>query len=285
MSDTNETLRAWTETASHWTKHRNTIRTMFEPLTRALSEDARIVEGHAILDVAGGAGEPSLTIAEVVGPQGSVVCTDPIAEMIAAAEIDARDRGLENVQFRQCPGDALPFADGTFDAVVCRLGAMFFPDPLVALREMLRVTKPGGRVALVVWDKSELNPFCYIITDVVSRHVETAPGDPNAPNAFRFAEPGKLAGVLEAAGAIDVMERVLEFDVAAPISPAGFWNLRSETSDTLRGKLRSLSSDEQAQIGAEVEDAVREFFPEGHMKFPTRMILVAGTAPHDSKSS
>lgn len=285
MTDTNDTLRAWTETASHWTKHRHTIRTMFEPLTRALIDDARIVEGQTILDVAGGAGEPSLTIAEAVGPRGSVVCTDPIAEMIAAAEIDARDRGLANVQFRQCTGDALPFADGTFDAVVCRLGAMFFPDPLAALREMLRVVKPGGRVALAVWDKSEINPFCYIITDVVSRYVETAPGDPDAPNAFRFAEPGKLAGILKEAGAVDVIERVVKFDVAAPISPAGFWNMRAETSDTLRGKLQSLSSDERAQIGAEIEEAVRGFFPEGHMKFPTRMILVAGTAPHGSKSS
>jgi ubiquinone/menaquinone biosynthesis C-methylase UbiE len=250
---------------------------MFEPLTRALIKHAGIVEGQSILDVAGGAGEPSLTIAETVGPQGSVVCTDPIAEMIAAAEIDARDRGLENVQFRQCTADALPFADGSFDAVVCRLGVMFFPDPLAGLREMLRVVKPGGRVALTVWDKSDLNPFCYIITDVVSRYVETPPADPNAPNAFRFAEPGKLAGILEEAGAIDVTEDVVEFDVAAPISPEGFWTMRSETSDTLRTKLKNLPVDQQAQVGAEVQDAVREFFPEGHMKFPTQMILVAGT--------
>ena len=278
MSQTaGNTLQEWGETARYWTRHRQTIRTMFEPLTRALIEHTGIVEGQSILDVAGGAGEPSLTIAETVGPQGSVVCTDPIAEMIAAAEIDARDRGLENVQFRQCTADALPFADGSFDAVVCRLGVMFFPDPLAGLREMLRVVKPGGRVALAVWDKSDLNPFCYVITNVVSRYVETPPADPDSPNAFRFAEPGKLAGLLEEAGAIDVTERVVEFDVAAPISPEGFWALRSETSDTLRTKLRSLPFDQQAQIGTEVQDAVREFFPQGHMKFPTQMILVTGT--------
>jgi SAM-dependent methyltransferase len=173
----------------------------------------------------------------------------------------------------------LPFADGLFDAVVCRLGAMFFPDPLAALREMLRVVKPGGRVALAVWDKSDLNPFCYIITDVVSRFVETPPADPDAPNAFRFAEPGKLAGILDEAGAIDVTECVVRFDVAAPISPAAFWNMRAETSDTLRSKLKSLPSDRQTQIGEEVQDAVREFFPQDRMKFPTQMILVSGMAP------
>lgn len=272
-------LEEWAETAQYWTKHRHTIRAMFAPLTEALIEQAGIVQGQDILDVAGGAGEPSLTIAETVGPRGSVVCTDPIAEMIAAAERDARDRGLENVQFRQCAADSLPFANDSFDVVVSRLGVMFFPDPVAGLREMLRVTKPAGSVALAVWHKSELNPFCYIITDVVSRHVETPPADPDAPNAFRFAEPRKLVGVLEAAGAIDVKERVVAFDIAAPISAEGFWTMRSETSDTLRTKLKGLSNEKQRQVSQEVQEAVQEFFPAGHMKFPTQMIVITGKKP------
>jgi hypothetical protein len=58
----NNTLQGWSETARYWTRHRHIIRTMFEPLTRALIDDAGIVEGQTILDVAGGAGEPSLTM-------------------------------------------------------------------------------------------------------------------------------------------------------------------------------------------------------------------------------
>ncbi|HKR13869.1 MAG TPA: class I SAM-dependent methyltransferase [Pyrinomonadaceae bacterium] len=275
MSNGN-TLGEWGETAKYWTRHRHTIRAMFAPLTRALIEQAGIVQGQSVLDVAGGAGEPSLTIAETVGPEGSVMCTDPIAEMIAAAEADARDRGLTNVQFRQCAADALPFADDAFDVVVSRLGAMFFPDPLAALKEMLRVTKPGGRVALVVWHKSEVNPFCYIITDVVSRHVASQPADPDAPNAFRFAEEGKLAGILKNAGATNIVERVARFDLAAPISAEEFWSLRSETSDTLRTKLHSFSAEQRRQVGDEVKDAVQEFFSDGHMNFPTQMLILTG---------
>ncbi len=271
------TLQEWSETAKYWTRHRDTIRTMFAPLTRALIEQAGIVPGQSVLDVAGGAGEPSLTIAETVGPQGSVICTDPIAEMIAAAEADAQDRGLTNVQFRQCTADALPFAEDVFDVVVSRLGVMFFPDPLAGLKEMLRVTKPGGRVALAVWHKSEVNPFCYIITDVVSRHVASPPADPDAPNAFRFAEEGRLAGILENAGATNVVERVVKFDLAAPISATEFWSMRSETSDTLRSKLGSLSTEQRLQIGDEVKKAVQEFFPHGHMNFPTQMLILTGT--------
>lgn len=272
-----DTLQGWQATANYWTKHHHTIRTMFAPLTRALVEQAHIVQGQSVLDVAGGAGEPSLTIAQAVGPLGFVMCTDPIAEMLAAAEQEARSRGLENVQFRRCTADSLPFMNDLFDVAVSRLGVMFFPDPLAGLREMLRVTKPGGRIALAVWDKSDLNPYSYLVTQVVSRYVPSSPIDPEAPDAFRFAEEGKLAGVLQHAGAIDVNECVVKFDMAAPISPEDFWTFRSEVSDVLREKLRNLSSDEKERIANEVKYAVREFFPGGHMRFPTQMIIVSGT--------
>jgi ubiquinone/menaquinone biosynthesis C-methylase UbiE len=118
---------------------------MFTPLTRALIEDSGIKTGCLVLDVAGGAGEPSLTIAGVVGPTGLVMCTDAVEEMVVAAQSEADRRGIENIEFGNCAADSLPFPDNSFDAVVSRLGAMFFPDPLVAFREILRVTKPGVR--------------------------------------------------------------------------------------------------------------------------------------------
>jgi ubiquinone/menaquinone biosynthesis C-methylase UbiE len=275
-----KTLQQWRETAFYWTRHQHTIRAMFAPLTRALIEHARIFQGEWVLDVAGGAGEPSLTIAETVGPQGLVVCTDPVAEMLAAAEREALSRGLNNVQFRQCTADSLPFADDSFDATVSRLGAMFFPDPLAGLREMLRVTKLGRCVALAVWHKSELNPYSYLVTQVISRHVQATPADPDASDAFRFAEPGKLLRILENAGAVDVSERVVKFDIAAPISIDEFWAMRSEISESLREKLKAVSDEEKRQIADEVREAVRPFFPDGHMKFPAQMIVVTGNKPN-----
>jgi ubiquinone/menaquinone biosynthesis C-methylase UbiE len=189
-------VEAWRESAQYWAKHSDLIRMMFMPLTRALIEHAGIHEGQSVLDVAGGSGEPSLTIAEVVGPAGSVTCTDAVQEMVETARRDAQRRGVTNVQFRQCMADALPFPSDSFDVTVCRLGAMFFPDPVAGIREMLRVTKPSGSLALAVWHKSELNPFCHLITSVIDRHINPGAVDPDAPNAFRFAEPGKLAGVM-----------------------------------------------------------------------------------------
>lgn len=275
-SQQSEVLREWRESAFFWQKHLGTIRTMFQPVTQALIHDAGIVAGAVVLDVAGGSGEPSLTIAETVGATGTVTCTDVIAEMVAAAETEAQRRGVSNVAFRQCAADSLPFESASFDAVVCRLGAMFFPDPLAALREMLRVTKAGGAISLVVWGKSDLNPFSYAITNVVARHFDTPGGDPNAPGAFRFAEPGLLAALLKNAGSIDVKERELEFYIAAPISPKEFWEMRSETSGTLREKLTTLSASERGLVAQEVQEAVREFFPNEQMNFPARMIIVSG---------
>src|SRR6266851_1950062 len=177
-------LGEWRQSAPYWAKHRDIIRTMFTPVTQALIEESGIVPGQSVLDVAGGPGEPSLTIARIVGLAGSVVCTDAVAEMVAAAESAAQRLEIRNISFRQCAADSLPFENNSFDAVVSRLGAMFFPDPLNALREMLRVTRPGGTLSLAVWHKSELNPFAYRITEVMNRYTETIPADPDAPGAF-----------------------------------------------------------------------------------------------------
>ena len=250
-------INEWRESAKYWTKHSATIRTMFAPLTQALIEHAGIREGQSVLDVAGGPGEPSLTIAEIVGPSGSVTCTDAVPEMVDAARSEANRRGITNIQFRQCTADSLPFPDNTFDVVVSRLGAMFFPDAHAAVREMLRVAKPGGTLAFAVWHNSEVNPFCYVVTSVIDQHIAATVADPDAPSAFRFADPGKLANVMREAGATDVKEDIFKFDMAAPISPLEFWNLRSQTSDTLRQKLAQLSENERSQIAHEIEQAVQ----------------------------
>ena len=271
-----DTLREWRDSAKYWETHARTIQKMFAPVTSALIEEASIIEGDAVLDVAGGPGEPSLTIAEKVGPAGFVMCTDAVAEMVAAAESEAARRGVKNIQFQQCQADSLPFENNSFDAGISRLGVMFFPDPVAALREMLRVTKQEGTLSFAVWHESNANPFAYIVTDVVSRHMKIQPADPDAPGAFRFAEPGKLARVLAEAGAVHVRERLLKFQIEAPISREEFWEMRSGTSGTLREKLDALPSDLRLTIANEVKEAVAEFFPNEQMSFPAQMLIVSG---------
>ena len=272
-----EILREWRDSAQFWQKHAQTIRNMFAPLTDALIEDAGITEGDRVLDVAAGPGEPSLTITEVVGPSGLVTCTDAVPDMVAAAKIEAGRRHVTNIEFKRCDATSLPFPDHQFDAAVSRLGVMFFPDPVLGMREMLRVTRAGGHVSLVVWAGSQLNPFSYIVTDVVARHMNEPPAPPCAPGAFKYAEPGALAADLTKAGAKSVRERLFKFEMKAPISPDEFWTMRSETSGTLREKLMKLDDQKRHEIGARVQEAVREYFPNNQMSFPAQMIIVTGT--------
>lgn len=272
----NNLLREWSESAIAWRAHSATVRTMFTPVTTALIEAAGISAGQSVLDVAGGPGEPSLTIAEVVGPMGTVTYTDAVAEMVAAAEEEGKRRGLSNVRFQQSVAESLPFADDSFDATVSRLGVMLFSDPAAALREMLRVTKPQGALCFVVWGNNQRNPFTSCVTKVLSRYVDAPAEDVNAPGAFRFAEPGKLASVLTQAGATDVQERELNFHIAAPISIEQFWEMRSTMSGTLREKLATLSPETARQVALEVQQSVKEFFPNNQMSFPAHMLIVSG---------
>ena len=112
-----------------------------------------------------------------------------------------------------------------------------------------------------MWGKSEVNPFSYAINNVLTRYCDVASeADPNASGAFRFAEPGSLARILAEAGAVDIKERALKFNIVAPISLEQFWEMRSETSGTLREKLATLSASQAVLVAKEAKQAISEFF-------------------------
>jgi SAM-dependent methyltransferase len=209
-------IEGWSGAAPYWEKHHEIIRQMFEPVTQALVEDALIASRHAVLDIATGPGEPALSVAALVGPEGKVIGIDPVPEMVAAAR-RARDHDeFRNTQFDVASAEDLPFPADSFDAVVSRFGVMFFPSPVDAVREMLRVLKPGRKLALAVWHVAEGNPFFYTLSRVIERYVDSRPPAPDAPETFRFAIPGKLRDVLGEAGAMARSERLLQFTIERP---------------------------------------------------------------------
>jgi ubiquinone/menaquinone biosynthesis C-methylase UbiE len=133
-----EVLNRWTGSVPFWEKHREIIRQMFAPITQALVEDGKIGSRHTVLDIATGPGEPALSVADLVGSEGKIFGIDPIPD-IAAARRAAGRLELKNVQFDVAFADRLSFRADTFDAVISRFGVMFFPSPVDAVREMLRV--------------------------------------------------------------------------------------------------------------------------------------------------
>lgn len=274
-----EVLAAWETSSQYWNKHQALIEQMYAPLSRALIEETGIVEGQSVLDIGGGSGEPSLTIASVVGSSGSVTYTDPAAGMVRSAREEAKRRGLSNIQFHQCAVEQIPFADGSFDVAVSRLSAMFFPDVLRGLREVVRVVKPNGVVSFLVWTGKEFNPFFSVVSEILDRFVQAEQEEEDAPTAFRFAAPGKLAKLLQQAGATSVTERTFEFSIAAPITVDQFWDLRTEMSDNFRNKLARLVPDQVAAIKYTVQKKMAGYFKSGAMVIPGKVLLVTGRKP------
>src|SRR5262249_1592288 len=152
-------------------KYRKFIQVMYKPVTDALVEDAGVRQGHSVLDVATGPGEPALSITDVIGPTGAVAGVDAAPAMIEVARRKAERMRLTNATFQVAAADNLPFEAQTFDSVICRFGAMFFPSPVDSLRELVRVLKPAARMALAVWSVLERNPFQHVVSDVVGKHI------------------------------------------------------------------------------------------------------------------
>jgi len=277
MQSAQDIIRRWSDAAPFWEKHRELIRQMFAPVTNSLVEDAKIGPGHAVLDISTGPGEPALSIASLVGTEGSVTGIDPVDEMVQAARREANRLRFKNVLFEAAPADDLPFSKDTFNAVVNRFGVMFVSSPVDTIREMLRVLKPDGRLALAVWRAADRNPFFYAISRVMERFVNSPPPVPDAFDAFRFAVPGALRDVAVEAGVADPSERTLQFTIAATVSVEDFWTLRVEMSETLREKVSRLAAEQQAEVRHQAIESLREYSTGAGMSFPAEVLIVSGS--------
>ena len=147
----------WDQFSAGWKKWDEMVLGWLAPFGEAMIRHANLKEDSRVLDVAAGTGEPGLSVAALV-PQGHVTVTDLSERMLAVAAENAARRSLRNFETQVCNAGALPFADASFDAVLCRFGFMFFPEVASAAREFVRVAKPGARVCAAVWSAPEKNP-------------------------------------------------------------------------------------------------------------------------------
>jgi len=140
------------------------VRCLFQQWTDRMCEGARVTQGQRVLDVACGTGVLARTAAARVGSRGHVVGADINDGMLAVA-----CRTAPSIEWSNSPAERLAFADGSFDAVLCQFGLMFFPDRSAAVAEMARVLRPGGRLALAVWDELASTPGYDAMTDLLQR--------------------------------------------------------------------------------------------------------------------
>ena len=140
----------WGEAAAGWQQYDEQIMRVSAPVTKMLLELVQVAPEKRVLDVACGTGEPALPAAAMVGPAGFVLATDMAPEMLEVAREKAKAQGVSNVEFRLVDGEEIDVEPDTFDAVTCRWGMMFMPEPLNFLHQAHRALKPGGRIAVEI---------------------------------------------------------------------------------------------------------------------------------------
>ena len=195
----------WDAAARGWDAHSPDIRAWLRTSTDAMIAMAGVARGSRVLDVAAGAGDQTLDLAERVGPSGAVLATDLSPAIVALAQARAQRAGFDHVQCRVADGEDLRVEAASFDAAVCRLGLMFFPDPLQGLREMHRVLRPGGGVCTVVFSGPHRNPCLTILMATALRHAGLPARDPGAPGSpLSLGRPGRIDALFHEAGFRDV---------------------------------------------------------------------------------
>ena len=152
-------------------------------VTDALVEYSRPLPGMRVLDLASGTGEPAISLAQRVGPQGSVTAVDQSSELLDIAAERARNKKLSNFTTQQADAHQLPFAGQSFDLATCRFGVMFFSDAERALAELRRVLKPGARACFAAWGPME-QPYWQTTMKIVHRHVGGAMLPPGGSRSF-----------------------------------------------------------------------------------------------------
>jgi ubiquinone/menaquinone biosynthesis C-methylase UbiE len=142
---------------------------------------ADIMAGARVLDVAAGAGDQTLDIAKRVGPNGYVLATDISPAILAFAQDNARRAGYANVETHVADGETLVVAEESFDAAICRLGLMFFPDPSTGLARMSHALKQGGRACTMVFSTPDSNPCVAMLVAAACKHAGLPLPTPTAP--------------------------------------------------------------------------------------------------------
>ncbi|MDP1929346.1 MAG: methyltransferase domain-containing protein [Thiobacillus sp.] len=265
----------WDKFSAGWKKWDAMVLGWIAPFGEAMIRHANLREDSNVLDIAAGTGEPGLTAAALV-PRGRVMVTDLAEHMLAVAAEKAAQRGLRNVETRVCDAGALPFADASVDAVLCRFGFMFFPDVAAAAREFARVARPGARISTAVWGEPAKNPWATIIMGTIARHVELPAAPPGSPGLFRCASSGFMRAVFAEAGLRDIAEEEVACDMIID-TPERYWEFMTDVAAPVMAGLARADETARERIRAEVLDLARQSLRDGVVRMRSTATVIVGT--------
>ncbi len=250
----------WDSVAPAWRKWWPSIEKGAGSASEALASAIDAKPGDRILDISTGIGEPAVTLAKIVGSDGSITATDQSPEMLAVARERISEEGLENIQLLESDTEQLAFPEGEFDGAVCRWGLMFLPDLQGGLRNILRSLKPGARFAGVVWGTPDQVPFASLPMAVAQQVLSPPPAPPpaGAPNLFVLGQAGALESALTTAGFRNVTGHQLNIGFQLD-SSRQYCEWLNDLTPPIRAMLAGRSQEETDKFWAQVESKADQF--------------------------
>lgn len=237
---------------------------LFQPFAEDLAARLRSIERGRILETAAGTGIVTRMLAKTLPPDTEIVATDLNQAMLDLAQTKLQ---APQVTWRQVDAQTLPFEDGSFDAVVCQFGVMFFPDKQAAFREALRVLKPDGVFLFNVWDNLDVNPMSKVVSDQAIASFPDNPPRFFERTPFGYNDEDLIRGELQRAGFETVsIERVEKTSQAASARDAAI-GLTQGTP--LRGELEARAPGRLDEITEKAATALAQRF--GNGSFENRM--------------
>lgn len=201
---TDQLRERWQAAGEGWRRRADEVQAIGMPVSAWMVEQLHLQPGQEVLELAAGPGDTGFLAAELVKPGGRLISSDAVAPMLEIARERSAQQGIDNIEFKLLELEWIDLPTATVDAILCRWGLMLVADPDSAAREMRRVLRPGGRVALAVWDSAERNPWASIPMLALVELGHLPPPDPATPGMFALAGSGRLTEVLEIAGFTEV---------------------------------------------------------------------------------
>ena len=265
---------SWNKFSQGWKKWDNITMDFLKPMGDEIIRLLKPKDDDIVLDVAAGTGEPGLTIATMLR-NGKVIVTDLAEGMLEVARENAAKRGIKNLETKVCDVCELPFADNTFDAVSCRFGFMFFPDMLLAAKEMVRVLKPGGRIATSVWSVPEKNFWVTATMSTINKNMQLPPPPPGAPGMFRCAKSGFIADLFRQADLKNISETEVSGKLNSETTDV-YWNFMTDVVAPVVAALSKADDEMKAKIKSEVYELINQKFPDGKVAIDSNALVIYG---------
>jgi ubiquinone/menaquinone biosynthesis C-methylase UbiE len=261
-----EMLDRWESAAAGWGRRAGKMREL--SLSTWMIEQLGLQPGQQVLELAAGPGDTGFLAAELIQPGGKLISSDATEAMLSIARRRASELGVRNVEFKQLELEWIDLPTATVDAVLVRFGVMLALDPAAALREIRRVLRPRGRLALAVWDVPERNPWATIPTRVLIELGHSSPPEPGAPGMFALSDPDRLRDLLEDAGFADIRIEALAAPRLAP-SVEAFIEETLDLSFMFASAFNELPEPDQAGVRERITELVEPFTaPDGSVELP-----------------